>query len=104
MNIHKLNQLYECVKAVKLQDAKDSYAPSWVTPNLTTKNLRVMSFIVLFLFASLCSVALAKTKVKIVKVWSDSESPGYESYKAMDGDPRSIWHTQFGDEVFPYPP
>ncbi len=103
MNIHKLNQLYECVKAVKLQDAKDSYAPSWVTPNLTTKNLRVMSFIVLFLFASLCSVALAKTKVKIVKVWSDSESPGYESYKAMDGDPRSIWHTRFGDEVFPYP-
>ena len=86
MNIHKLNQLYECVKAVKLQDAKDSYAPSWVTPNLTTKNLRVMSFIVLFLFASLCSVAVSKTKVKNVKVWSDSKSSCYGSYKAMDSN------------------
>ncbi|MHC4146003.1 MAG: discoidin domain-containing protein, partial [Planctomycetota bacterium] len=40
--------------------------------------------------------AAGKTEVVAVKTAADSEAPGYESYKAMDGDPRTIWHTPFG--------
>ncbi|TKJ38642.1 MAG: hypothetical protein CEE38_02765 [Planctomycetes bacterium B3_Pla] len=40
--------------------------------------------------------AVGKTEVVAVKTATDSEAPGYESYKAMDGDPRTIWHTPFG--------
>lgn len=49
-------------------------------------NRRILSIIVLFSFASISSVAVPKTRVKIVMVWSDSESPAYESYKSMDGN------------------
>ena len=86
MKIHKLNQVSEDAKAVKLHGDKGLHAPRWITSNMTTMNLRVTSFIVLFLFASLCSVAVSKTKVKNVKVWSDSESSCYGSYKAMDSN------------------
>jgi hypothetical protein len=40
--------------------------------------------------------AVGKTKVVAIKTAADSEAPGYESYKAMDGDLRTIWHTPFG--------
>ena len=31
-----------------------------------------------------------------VKVIVDSQAPGYEGVKALDGDPRTMWHTRFG--------
>jgi len=37
--------------------------------------------------------AAAKTKTVIVKVRVDSAAPGYEGYRAMDGNPASLWHT-----------
>jgi len=31
-----------------------------------------------------------------VKVRVDDEAAGYEGYRAMDGDPQTMWHTRFG--------
>jgi len=44
-----------------------------------------------------CAPAAAKPKIVKVKVRTDSENPGYECYRAMDGNPQTMWHTQFGD-------
>jgi len=38
-----------------------------------------------------------------VKTAADSETPGYESYKAMDGNPHTMWHTSFGAGEIPHP-
>jgi len=38
-----------------------------------------------------------------VKVRVDSEAPGYEGYRALDGDPRTMWHTEFGGPEPPHP-
>jgi len=38
----------------------------------------------------------AKAKIIKIKTAADSESAGYESFKAMDGDPTTMWHTFFG--------
>ncbi len=35
-------------------------------------------------------------KVVAVKTMTDSEAVGYESYRAMDGDPGTMWHTYWG--------
>ena len=47
--------------------------------------------------------ALAQTKpakkssnVVDVKVIVNSEAPGYEGVNALDGDPQTMWHTEFG--------
>jgi len=56
------------------------------------------------LFPLLAAIAAALTpapvfsKVKsvTVKIVADSEAAGYEAYRAMDGDPRTMWHTYFG--------
>lgn len=53
--------------------------------------------------ALLCSVSFAKTKVVQVKVAADSEARGYEAYRAMDGNPGTMWHTLFGQSE-PRPP
>ncbi len=41
--------------------------------------------------------ALGKPKTVKVKVKVNSQAPGYDGAKAMDGNPGSIWHTQWGD-------
>ena len=33
----------------------------------------------------------------------DSEAPGYEANRAIDGNPKSFWHTQFDGQEPPYP-
>ena len=43
-----------------------------------------------------CPPAFAKPKVVKVKVRVSSEASGYEAYRAMDGNPTTMWHTDFG--------
>ena len=40
--------------------------------------------------------ATAGTKAVRVTVTVDSQAPGYEGARAMDGNPSSMWHTRFG--------
>jgi len=37
--------------------------------------------------------ALAAVKTVMVRVSVDSESPGYEGFRALDGNPESMWHS-----------
>jgi len=37
----------------------------------------------------------AQTNTVSVDVWVDSENPGYEGFRAMDGNPRTMWHTDW---------
>jgi len=50
------------------------------------------SFFCALVFAG---AALAAPKSVTVKVRVDSEAPGYEGFRAMDGNPQSMWHTDF---------
>ena len=43
-----------------------------------------------------CSSASAKTKIVTVKLATDSEAMGFEAYRAMDGDPLTMWHSKWG--------
>ncbi|MHC4626289.1 MAG: discoidin domain-containing protein, partial [Planctomycetota bacterium] len=52
--------------------------------------------IVLIAMLALNACAAGKTEMVRVRTSADSEAPGYESYKAMDGNPRTMWHTAFG--------
>ncbi|HUT10760.1 MAG TPA: discoidin domain-containing protein [Thermoguttaceae bacterium] len=54
--------------------------------------------------ALMCMPAFGESKVVSVKVRVDSEAPGYEGDKAMDGNPESMWHTrfQFGETSHPH--
>jgi len=54
----------------------------------------LLSALILALFAG--STVMAKAKIVKIKTAADSESAGYESFKAMDGDPSTMWHTFFG--------
>jgi beta-galactosidase len=45
--------------------------------------------------------AIAALGGKIVK--ADSEAPGYEAVRAIDGDPTTIWHTPWEGEVLDFP-
>ncbi|MGL6195921.1 MAG: discoidin domain-containing protein, partial [Thermoguttaceae bacterium] len=52
--------------------------------------------------------ASAEQNVVQVLVTADSENDGFEAYKAMDGNPETMWHTQFstpprGTSAFPFP-
>ena len=53
----------------------------------------------LALVASLlvCGAAFGKAKPKVVtiKITTDSETGGYEGWRAMDGNPKTMWHTQW---------
>ena len=42
-----------------------------------------------------CAVAQAEERVVEVKIRADSEHPGMEAFRAMDGNPGSIWHTRW---------
>ncbi len=44
----------------------------------------------------LCPSDAMGAKTVTVKVQVDSEQPGYEGYRAMDGNPATMWHTRFG--------
>ncbi len=56
------------------------------------------------LFAVVTSVAVpSAAKVVKVRVGCDSENGGYEAYRAMDGDPTSMWHTDWGAGETPHP-
>lgn len=50
----------------------------------------------LVLALSAGSTVMAKARIVKIKTAADSESAGYESFKAMDGDPSTMWHTYFG--------
>jgi hypothetical protein len=49
------------------------------------------------------AAAFGADKVVKVDVRCDSENNGYEAYKAMDGNPGTMWHTQFSG-YSPAPP
>ena len=51
----------------------------------------------------ICASAQGKPKVVKVKVRASSESAGYPCSAAMDGNPGTFWHTQFGS-FEPAPP
>ena len=40
--------------------------------------------------------AFGVPRIVKVKIRVDSEAPGYEGYRAMDGNPGTMWHTEFG--------
>ncbi|MBW8042216.1 MAG: hypothetical protein FVQ85_19760 [Planctomycetes bacterium] len=54
----------------------------------------ILSALVLALFTG--STVIAKARIVKIKTAADSEKAGYESYRAMDGDPSTMWHTFFG--------
>ena len=54
----------------------------------------LVSMLVFGWFLSL-GMAWGETKTVFVKIQVDSQSPGYEGHRAMDGDPRTMWHTDF---------
>lgn len=44
---------------------------------------------------SLAAAALAADKAVTVQIRVDSESTGYEGFRAVDGNPETMWHTDF---------
>ena len=60
-----------------------------------TRAFPPLSIVMLAVFA-LSPPAIGKMEMVKVKTAADSEAPGYESYKAMDGNPQTMWHTAFG--------
>ncbi len=64
----------------------------------------------LFLVGACCAgassqskAAKAAPKVVRVNVTVDSEAPGHEGAKALDGNPQSMWHTRFQSVQTPHP-
>ncbi|MCL2304756.1 MAG: discoidin domain-containing protein [Planctomycetaceae bacterium] len=57
-------------------------------------------FVFTLVFTSLSLLTSDATEVKTVSVqlFANSENAGYETYRAMDGDPNTMWHTQFSAE------
>ncbi|MCL2742606.1 MAG: discoidin domain-containing protein [Planctomycetaceae bacterium] len=51
------------------------------------------------LFTAIAAVGLAAPPVQEVVITSDSCDVGYEPYRAMDGDAKSMWHTEFRDKI-----
>ncbi|MFH1269097.1 MAG: discoidin domain-containing protein, partial [Planctomycetota bacterium] len=45
---------------------------------------------------AMATSAFSETKTVTVKVSVDSQAPGYEGFRAIDGDPNTMWHTEFG--------
>ena len=61
---------------------------------------RLPGLILIVTFFLSCGILPAATgkperKVITVQITADSENAGYEAYRAMDGDPQTLWHTQF---------
>jgi len=55
-------------------------------------------------YALIGAPAVGETKTVKVKIRVDSEAPGYEGAKAMDGNPASMWHTawEYGETNHPH--
>jgi hypothetical protein len=53
---------------------------------------------IVFLAASLmiCASLASAAKTITVKASSDSEARGFEAYRAMDGNPSTMWHSTWG--------
>lgn len=51
--------------------------------------------------AAVCLLAMpaaaADKKIVKVRIVANGEAGGYEAYRAMDGDPKTMWHTPFGN-------
>ena len=62
----------------------------------------------LAILAAACTLlalpAMAEPKTVMVEVRVDSEAPGYEGFRAMDGDRKTMWHTdwQFRETEHPH--
>ncbi len=57
---------------------------------------KVLSAAIALIAASLAvAPAAGRVKIVMVTVRADSEAPGYEAARAMDGNPVSMWHTPF---------
>ncbi len=54
-------------------------------------------------WTGIASVAGDEANLVMVQVASDGAAPGYEAWKALDGDPATFWHTPFGP-ANPRPP
>jgi len=55
----------------------------------------VLSVLAAIALLGLSGAALAEERVVHVKVRADSEHPGNEAFRAMDGNPGSIWHSHW---------
>ena len=59
---------------------------------------RLLTLAVLVLACVLTgATAFAKPKTVTVKVQVDSAAAGYDGWRALDGNPQTMWHTRFGD-------
>lgn len=54
-------------------------------------------------FAPLAASPLAADKIVQVKIQATSEASGYEAYRAMDGDPRTLWHSEWAGSQDKHP-
>ncbi len=57
--------------------------------------LRTTAPIILLPLLLSCLPASGRDRVVTVKTSADSQAPGYESAKAMDGNPATMWHTRW---------
>ena len=55
-------------------------------------------YVFVFILLPLAHAEAADVKTVPVQLFASSENADYEAYRAMDGDARSIWHTQFSSE------
>ncbi|MGM0488889.1 MAG: discoidin domain-containing protein [Planctomycetota bacterium] len=65
------------------------------------KTAATVAVICVFFLSSLSGAA--KEQVVTVQTEADSEAVNYESYRAMDGDPETMWHTQWEDGETAHP-
>jgi len=63
-----------------------------VQNNATCARSAVFALLTAIALLGLSSAAFAADRVVHVKVRADSEHPGNEAFRAMDGNPGSIWH------------
>ncbi len=67
------------------------------------RSLLFRLFSVLFIALWSAFPASAKEKAVQVKTQADSENFNYESYRALDGNPRTMWHTEWGSREPAHP-
>jgi len=60
------------------------------------KTTRLVLSIVLLICITAQSPLFGKTRIVTVKTFADNEAGNYEVHKAMDGNPKTMWHTSFG--------
>ncbi len=58
-------------------------------------HMRLLSLLAVMAAGWLSQSALAQKTVSVT-IQTDSEAPGHEGHRAMDGNPRTMWHTAFG--------